>query len=213
MSTASFGQTATCRTTAAANSRRNSSEAAGCRLGCFFLFKGSRGTSMENAVRNLVDRPMITAASAFRRLAFHEWRVHPLALEHRVQRWFRAMVGLSACFLASRFTAEALPLAGVFFMWIVGVFVLSHYATKAVPSTWRDGDWRDAMADSARRRADDLLQRLCALGMIGVSLAMVVLLCVVRDATGVAIAFGMLGLALAEACRCYIRAADPPAPL
>lgn len=105
---------------------------------------------MKNAMRELVDGSLLTAAAALRREAFHEWSVHPLALEHGVQWWFRAMVGLSACFLASRFTAEALPLAGVFFMWIVGVFVLSHYATKAVPSTWRDGDWRDAMADGAR---------------------------------------------------------------
>jgi small-conductance mechanosensitive channel len=167
---------------------------------------------MEGLVRRFVDSPLLAVATRLRRWALHNTRIAPMALEYHVQGWFRAMVGLSACFLASRFSTDGLLVGAIFFLWIAAVHVLSLVATKAATVPWRDDVWRVAALDSASRREHDLMHRLSALGMLVVSLGLLALFVVIRDTTGLAVAFGMTGLALAETSRCYIRAADPPSP-
>ncbi|WP_327209921.1 hypothetical protein [Rhizobium leguminosarum] len=167
---------------------------------------------MEGLLRRFVDSPLLAAATGLRRWALLNTRIAPMALEYHVQGWFRAMVGLSACFLASRFSKDGLLVGAIFFLWIAAVYVLSLVATKVASIPWRDDVWRMEAFDSAVRRERDLMQRLSALGMTAISLALLALFVVIRDTTGLAVAFGMTGLALAETSRCYIRAADPPSP-
>jgi ABC-type phosphate transport system permease subunit len=167
---------------------------------------------MEGLLRKFVDSPLLAAVAALRRWAFVNTRIPPMALEYYVQGWLRAMVGVAACFLASRFSSAGLFVGGLFFLWIGGVYALSLVAAKSVSRSWCDEVWRREILDSASRREDDLTQRLSALAMIGISLVLLLLFVIIRDPMGLAVAFGMTGLAFAETSRCYIRAADPPSP-
>lgn len=146
---------------------------------------------MEGFVRALVDAPLLRWTSALRRWSFLHTQVPPMALEHHVQGWFRSIVGLSACFLASRFTNDGLLVGLIFFLWIISVHSLALVATRAASAPWMEDVYRAARADAAARRELSLSERISALGMVAVSLALLALFAAMRDVTGAAVAIGM----------------------
>lgn len=167
---------------------------------------------MEAAIRTLVDAPLLQLASSVRRWSYLRTSVPRLLLEYRIQGWCRVAVGIFACFLVSRATSDGFFAGGLFFLWILGVYALSVLAARTVPNRWTGEDYDLAMREAAARKTDKLVERLSSLAMVAASVALLVFLVGLGETVGAAIAGGMMGLALAETFRCYIRAAEPPHP-
>lgn len=167
---------------------------------------------MVNLFRALIDAPLIRLFSRFRAWSYVRTSIPPATFVWHVQSWCRAIVGLAACFLVSRFTPGAVAAGMLFFVWIVGIFAISTLAIRATDRTWNDAAWRSAALESGRRREGAVSERATALLMIAVSMLVLGFFVVRGEPTGFAFGMCLTGLAMAETSRCYILAADPPPP-